>query len=77
MNILVVCNDHVQIHIVMFVSKDLLEMTFFFLLVHTEVNHLPWNTVSRTEESKSGFENIMYQKGFESKKYKPENCCCV
>lgn len=29
-NILVACNDHVQIHTVMFVSKDLLEVTYFF-----------------------------------------------
>lgn len=69
----------------MFVSKDFLELTVggfvclvvFFLLVHTEINHLPWNMISRTEESKSGFRKNMYHKGFEPKKCKPENCCCM
>lgn len=74
MNISVVCKEHVQIHIVMFVSRDLLEVTFLFLLVHTEINHLPWNMISRTEESKSGFRKNMYHKGFEPKKCNLENC---
>lgn len=82
MNILVVSNDHVQIHIVSNVClKGFLRsdwwFVFFFLLIHTEINHLPWNMISRTEESKSGFRKNMYHKGFEPKKCKPENCCCM
>lgn len=64
MNILVVCNHHVQAYTVMFVSKDFLEMPFFWFffggggLVHTEVNPLPWNIISRTKERRSGLGRI-------------------
>lgn len=49
----------------MFVSKDILEVPFFGgWLVHTEVNHLPWN-ISRTKERRSGFRKNIYHKRFE------------
>lgn len=54
---------------VMFVSKDILEVPFLggggAWLVHTEVNHLPWNMISKTKESRSGFRKNIYHKRFE------------
>lgn len=50
-------------------SRDQKCLLFFEVwggLVHTEVNHLLWNMISRTKESRSDFRKNIYHKRFET-----------